>query len=169
MNTCEGLDMYNPNIQINAQYLKDLSFENPKILEIMAKPLDNPPGCGVEVEINARQAGENAFEVTLQIKLETRVDEKSDPISILEIAYAGVFTLPKMDEVKKKEAILVQCPTILFPFVRSLVADITKESGLMPITLTPVDFKALFEQKQAQAGGVKKEKKSAEKNPKTKH
>lgn len=149
--------MYNPDIQINAQYLKDLSFENPKILEIASKPLETPPGCGVDVEINARQAGDKTFEVTIQMKIETRVDEKSDPISILEISYAGIFTLPEMSEEKRTEAILVQCPSILFPFIRSLVTDITKESGLMPITLAPFNFKALFEQKQKENPNFAKE------------
>jgi len=153
--------MYNPDIQINAQYIKDLSFENPKILEIAAKPLETPPGCNVDVEINARQAGEKTFEVTVQMKIETRTGEKAEPLSILEISYAGIFTLPKMTEEEQKEAILVQCPTILFPFIRSIVTDITKESGLMPITLAPFDFKSLFDQKQ------KKDTEGAKK--KTKH
>ncbi len=139
---------YDPKIQINAQYLKDLSYENPKILEVLTKPLEKAPGVGVEVQIDAKQVGEANFEVTLITRVDTRADEKTEPLSILEVSYAGIFTLPELPEEEKKEAILVACPTMLFPFVRALVASVTKESGLMPITLTPVDFMALYEQKK---------------------
>lgn len=140
--------MINPAIKINAQYLKDLSFENPKILDILSKPPENPPVYAIQVEINVKHMGDTTFEVTLNLHVDTRAKADAEPLSIMEVAYAGVFTLPAaMKEDEIKAAILVDCPSFLFPFVRALVVDVTRESGVMPLTLAPIDFYALYQQK----------------------
>lgn len=154
-------------IQVQAQYIKDLSFENPRLIEVLTKGLTTPPQLAVNIEVQASALGENHFEVTLntQVKAHAPItqspssdskdgskpaNEKAEMVFLIEIAYGGIFKLPKLAEDLLRPLLLIECPRLLFPFVRSIISDITKESGLPPVILAPVNFIELYEQGQRQ-------------------
>ena len=126
---------------INAQYLKDFSFENPNVLEFLAGQ-EEPPQLGVNIEVQANGVGPHAYEVVLQLTAEAKQKEKS--VMVTEISYAGIFSMPEMDQDELRKYLLIECPKLLFPFARSISSNMTSESGLPPIMLEPVDFEALF-------------------------
>ena len=138
-----------PNLQVLAQYVKDLSFENPGAT---ANIVDRPQ-IELAVDLNAaRMAEKDHFEVELKI----RVDAKSDgkPLFLLEVAYAGVFRLTNVPDVGTQQMILlIQAPHMLFPFVRRIVADVVRDGGMPPLMIEPIDFMALYQARVAQAQG----------------
>jgi preprotein translocase subunit SecB len=129
-------------LMINAQYVKDLSFEVPGAPGIFAQLQQRPPEIAIKVDVHARVLEGNVFEVVL----ETRADCKSgDAVAfILELAYAGVFTL-NVSPQEIRPMLLIECPRMLFPFARQILSSTTLSGGFLPLMLGPVDFAALYE------------------------
>ncbi|MFM1813718.1 MAG: Protein-export protein SecB [Pseudomonadota bacterium] len=137
-----------PNIQIIAQYIKDLSFENPNVRKILVKRPDNP-NLEIEVNVNAEAVGEGLFESVIDFGAKAST---SDMVFYeLEISYAGMFRVENLPQEALEPFLLIHCPTLLFPFLRRLIADLTREGGFPPLLLDPLDFASLYEQRRAQA------------------
>jgi preprotein translocase subunit SecB len=138
-----------PNLQVVAQYIKDLSFENPGA----TVNLTDRPQIELGVDLNASRLSEkDMFEVELKI----RVDAKSDgrALFLLEVAYAGVFRLTNVPDIATQQMILlIQAPHMLFPFVRRIVADVVRDGGMPPLMIEPIDFLQLYQARVAQAAG----------------
>ena len=129
-----------PGLFINAQYLKDLSFENPNPLD--AYKNNEKPEIQVNINTAVKKLPDNAFEVTLDIKTEAK---KKDKISfIAEVSYAGIFTLNKVPPEHEKPLLLIEAPRMLFPFARNVLAETTRDGGYPPLMLNPIDFSALY-------------------------
>jgi preprotein translocase subunit SecB len=130
-----------PPLAINAQYVKDLSFEVPGAPGIFAQLQQRPPEISIKVDVQARGLEGNVYEVVL----ETRADCKSGEsvAFILELSYAGVFTLNVAPE-DVRPMLLIECPRMLFPFARQILASTTLSGGFLPLMLGPVDFAALY-------------------------
>ncbi len=143
-----------PPLTINAQYVKDLSFEHPNPVESL-KPAETQPEIDINIDVNADNVQENTYEVTLTIKANAK--RQKDTMFISEVVYAGIFTL---GENIPKEAVhpvlMIECPRILFPFARSILANITREGGFPPLSLNPIDFAGLYQQ-QLQAAQQEKQ------------
>ena len=137
-----------PQLGIRSQYVKDLSFENPSPPDRPAEA-ERSPDITVNVQVEARRLDETVFEITLQITAHARHEEK--PVFLLELTYAGVFTLIAIPQEALEPALLVECPRLLFPFARRIVADVTRDGGFPPLLLTPIDFLSLYRNRQAQA------------------
>ena len=134
-----------PSLSVGAQYIKDLSFENDSFLENVKNPPKKPPQTDVRFEVNAKHLEEDKFEVTLKTTARILVEEK--PLYLLEVTYAGLFMISGLDEKTREGVLMVECPRILFPFVRQIVTGLTQDSGLPPLYLAPsVDFAALWQQ-----------------------
>ncbi len=131
-----------PPIAINGQYIKDLSFEAPGAPAVFAEMQKAPPEIGVNVDVNVLPLQENNFEVVLHIKAECKTGEKS--AFILEVAYGGLFTVSVPQE-HLQPVLLIECPRLLFPFVRHIMAVVTREGGFPPLLLGPVDFVAMYQ------------------------
>ena len=137
-------------ITIKAQYTKDLSFENPNIIEVLTT-LKEPPQISVNVHVEANPMGEHDFEVMLLLKAEAKKDDKS--LFLVDLAYGGVFQVSsEVPEESVKPLVLIECPRLLFPFARNIIADVTRDGGIPPIMLNPIDFVALYQQKTQDAG-----------------
>jgi preprotein translocase subunit SecB len=138
-----------PNLQVVAQYIKDLSFENPGA----TVNLTDRPQIELGVDLNASRLSEkDMFEVELKI----RVDAKSDgrALFLLEVAYAGVFRLTNVPDIATQQMILlIQAPHMLFPFLRRIVADVVRDGGMPPLMIEPIDFLQLYQARVAQAAG----------------
>ena len=142
---------------VNIQYVKDLSFEVPNAPAIYST-LRAQPNVAINLDVNARrlQEGEDVFEVTLQIKAEATETPAGTngaqpaPVFITELAYCGVFTLTGVPEDAVEPVLLVECPRLLFPYARNILADVTRDGGFPPVLLQPIDFVALWQSRRAQ-------------------
>ncbi len=135
-----------PPMVVNGQYIKDLSFEAPGTPAIFARLKDKEPEINVNVNVNAQGLEKNLFEIVLHIKSECKTAE--DVAFICELVYGGVFTLNVPQE-HLEPMLLIECPRMLFPFARNIVADVTRDGGFPPLLLNMVDFVAMY-QKQLQ-------------------
>ncbi|MDE0942497.1 MAG: protein-export chaperone SecB [Alphaproteobacteria bacterium] len=137
-----------PHVQVHAQYVKDLSFENPEAPHSLSNQ-STPPKIEVSVDVGARGLSASQFEVELRITAHAeRGDKKA---FVVEVQYAGVFTLHNVDENNLKQVCLIECPRLLFPFARRIVADATRDGGFPPLLLEPIDFAALYIQSAERA------------------
>ena len=147
-----------PHIAVNAQYVKDLSFENPNAPQSLLAG-GEAPKIEVSVDVQARALGENRYEVELRITASaTRQGVRA---FVAEVQYAGLFTLLNFDNDTLRAICLIECPRLLFPFARRIIADVTRDGGFPPLMLEPIDFVALYRSqlaaqanRQAQATGT---------------
>jgi preprotein translocase subunit SecB len=129
------------SLVVNAQYVKDLSFENPRApASLMATK--EPPQIDVNVNVDARGLQPGIYEVSLTIRADAKLG--GEPAFITELVYAGIFTLANAPEDVLRPVLLIECPRLLFPFARRIVADATRDGGFPPLFLNPIDFVALY-------------------------
>jgi preprotein translocase subunit SecB len=144
-----------PGLGILGQYVKDLSFENPNAPQSLMVQPEQPPAVDVQINVNAKPMAETDYEV--EIKIEVRAEDKKAKRILfnLELAYAGVFRISNVAKEDVQPLVLIECPRLLFPFVRRIVADSISEGGFPPIMLQPVDFAALFRARAESATATK--------------
>jgi preprotein translocase subunit SecB len=131
--------------QVLGQYIKDLSFENPHV----GKPIDgagDTPSMKIEINVNAKRMGEDVYESAIDFR--AHATNTGGTIYVLEVIYAGLFRLKNIPEQALEPFLLINCPTLIFPFLRRVVADISREGGFPPLILDPIDFAGLFMQRQ---------------------
>lgn len=147
----EGVDAAAaPQAGVIAQYVKDLSFENPNAPENFSDENAQQPGIDVNVNVNGRKVSDEVYEVVLNVAV-TAKKQDGNNVFVCELAYAGLFGLRNIPEEAMGPFMLVQAPTILFPFARRIIADATRDGGYPPLMLEPIDFMSLYQQQQ-QAG-----------------
>lgn len=130
-----------PPMMVNGQYVKDLSFEVPGAPAIYGEMQGQNPNIPIHVDINAAQLHENTYEVVLHLKVEAKLADK--PVFVVELAYGGIFTLNVAPE-HLQPMLLIECPRMLFPFARNIIADLTRDGGFPPLMIQPIDFVQLF-------------------------
>ncbi len=134
-----------PQVKMNvlAQFIRDMSFEN--ILAQKGAQGDTQPDVQVQVNLDARKrAPENQYEVVMKLKIDSKAKDSGDQLFLLEIDYAGVFVVENVPEEQMHPFLLIECPRMLFPFVRRIVADVTRDGGFPPLNLETIDFLALY-------------------------
>ena len=131
-----------PPIQINAQYIKDLSFEAPTAPGIYGILQQTPPDVKINVDVASSQFESNIHEVTLTIEVNCTVGE--DTAFVLELEYAGLFVI-NVPEEHLAAVLYIECPRLLFPFARNILADVSRDGGFPPLLLNPVDFVAMYQ------------------------
>jgi preprotein translocase subunit SecB len=137
-----------PNLAVMAQYIKDLSFENPGINSNVTQR----PNIEMGVDLAAKRLDEEHYEVELKVRIDATHETK--PLFLLELAYAGVFRLTNVTDTTTQQMILlIQAPHMLFPFVRRIVADVVRDGGMPPLMIEPMDFLQLYQARMAQAAG----------------
>lgn len=140
-------------INVLAQYVKDLSFENPNAPNSLMNNQATPQ-VSIHVDVKAASASEQGvYEVTLTLKAEATTAEST--IFIVELSYAGLFSLPGVPPEHHHPVVMIECPRLLFPFARSIVADTTREGGYPPLMLNPIDFADLYRRQAANAAGAR--------------
>ena len=147
-----------PPLVVNIQYVKDLSFEVPGAPNIYTT-LRSPPQVGINLDVQARRIAEGGsqYEVTLMVRAEaTDPNNQSNGqtpapvVFIAELTFAGVFTLTGLPDNAIEPVLLVECPRLLFPFARNILADVTRDGGFPPVMLQPIDFVQLWQNRRAQ-------------------
>lgn len=150
-----------PPLLINGQFVKDLSFEVPGAPQIYATLRTAPQiNLSLDVQVQKLPDAASVYEVALSIRAEAReapaaangqpAAEGRAAVFIAELVYAGVFTLNGVPENVLEAILMVECPRLLFPYARHILAEITREGGFPPLTLQPVDFVALWQARRAQ-------------------
>lgn len=142
-------------VQLIGQYIKDLSFENPNVGKMVDKKGDNPD-LRVEINVNAQRLGPDMYESAIQFH--GHAANKLGVIYDLELLYAGLFRIQNIPEEAMEPFLLVNCPTLIFPFLRRIVADVTRDGGFPPLMLDPMDFGALFMRRKQQEAAASKPK-----------
>lgn len=130
-----------PMLSVLAQYTKDQSFENPSAPDSLRAGLPAPQ-IGVNIEIGRQMMDDDTVEVTLMLKAEAR--RENDVAFIAELEYAGLFAFQGVGIEEVQPLIMIECPRLLFPFARQIMASMTQSGGFPPILLDPPDFTAMF-------------------------
>jgi preprotein translocase subunit SecB len=136
-----------PNLNVMAQYVKDLSFENPGAPAALQRQAASPT-INVAIGVQSNPMGEDQYEVDL--KIEARAVDGETTLFVVELSYGGVFRLINIPAENVQPITLIECPRLLFPFARQIVSDASRNGGFPPLLLDPVDFVALYRQRMAQ-------------------
>ncbi len=137
-----------PQLFLNAQYVKDLSFENPRAPQSLIQPKAQPE-VALDVDVKARNLGPELYEVTLTISAEAKAE--GEAVFIVELSYAGVVTVKNATPEILPTIILIETPRLLFPFARSILANATRDGGFPPLMVNPIDFVELMRRQQEKA------------------
>lgn len=135
-----------PQVGVIAQYVKDLSFENPSAPAVYQ--WQGQPQMDVQVNIGAANVGENLHEVQLKIDVTAKAQEGT--AFRVELLYAGLFTMQNIPDEQLQPFLLAEAPRLLFPFARQIVSDTVLHGGFPPFLLDPIDFGGLYMQRAAQ-------------------
>lgn len=131
------------------QYVKDLSFENPNTAELIARPPQTQPQFDIKVNVNSRPlAASGDHEV--EVSIEGKATAEGRTMFICELVYAGVFRIAGVSQENLGPVLMIQCPHLLFPFARQILADSTMHGGYAPLLLPPIDFVGLYQQRMQQ-------------------
>jgi preprotein translocase subunit SecB len=141
-------DAGQPAIRILAQYVRDLSFENPRAPEALRAGAAAPQiELGVQLNAQGREGG--VFEVEMKLTAAARRD--AEPVFQIELVYAGLFQVVGVEQEDLEQVLMIECPRYLFPFARRLISDLSAEGGFPPLMLEPMDFAAIYLARKAQA------------------
>lgn len=139
-------------ITIQAQYIKDFSFENPNAPQSLL-PTAEQPQLDVRIDVQTRSGPEDSYEVVLHIKAEAKV--AGNTAFVVELAYAGLAVLKGLPKEAIQPVLLIEVPRLLFPFARNIIADATRDGGFAPLMINPIDFADMFRRHfEANAGQV---------------
>ncbi len=140
-----------PLLQILAQYTKDASFENPNAPDSLRSGQD-APAIDLNVEVKGTPMDDNTAEVTIMVSARA---QRGDAVAfICELEYSGLFAFANVPADQIQALILIECPRILFPFARKIIADMTQDGGFPPLLLEPLDFAALYRQQNGGSQAV---------------
>lgn len=139
-----------PGVRVLAQFIRDLSFENPRATEVL-RAGGAQPQIEMGVEMNARGRDDGFFEVDL--KLSARAVREDGPVFHIELLYGGVFAIEGVGPEDIEPVLLIECPRFLFPFARRVIADVTSDGGFPPFLLDPIDFAGVYAARKAQGEG----------------
>jgi preprotein translocase subunit SecB len=137
-----------PTLNVLAQYVKDLSFESPGAPGSLRGARDKSPGININVNVNANPIGENEYDVTLTLNAKAGADK--DVLFNVELVYGGVFRVAGFPQEHMLPILFIECPRLLFPFARQVIAECTRNGGFPPLMIDPIDFAQMFQQRMAQ-------------------
>jgi preprotein translocase subunit SecB len=139
-------------VAINVQYIKDLSFESPNVLQLLTQESTGTPEVSFNLGVQVNPVSPDNFEVVLTVRAEAK---RGDVVAfIIELVYAGLFTITGIPPEQLEPLLFIEGPRLLFPFARAIVADLTREGGYSPLLLNPIDFVDLYRRKLAENQGA---------------
>ena len=136
-----------PQLNVVAQYIKDFSFENPNAPRSLT-PSGQQPQIGIQIKVDASPLSDTDMEVTL--KLEGKAEMGGSLMFAFDLTYAGVFRIRNVPQESMNALVLIECPRLLFPFAREIIATSVRNGGFPPLLLDPVDFVGLYRQRMSQ-------------------
>ncbi len=129
-----------PRLQILNQFVRDLSFENIAVQK--GGSPEGKPEIKVQINLDAQPRGTDQYDVALKLKVDSKTE--SGPLFILELDYAGRFLIQNVPAEQLHALMMIECPRLIFPFLRRIVSDVTRDGGYPPLNLETVDFLALY-------------------------
>ena len=132
-------------IMSRGQFIKDLSFENPNAGKTFGT--DNPPKIDISVSVNGRAAPEDGHEVEIQINAKASINDEL--VFIVELLYGGTFVVSGIPVEQLEPVVMIECPRLLFPLARRIIADCSRDGGYPPLMLEPIDFAQMYLQRKA--------------------
>jgi preprotein translocase subunit SecB len=142
----EGAAPAQPQMNVLGQYIKDFSFENPNA----PRGATQQPSINIQINVGPRQLSPTDFEV--ELKIEGKAEAQGAVLFAFDLAYAGLFKLQNIPQEHVAPILMIECPRLLFPFAREIIASTTVQGGFPPLLLEPVDFAAMYQQRMAAQG-----------------
>ena len=136
-----------PQLNVVAQYIKDFSFENPNAPRSF-QTSGEAPQIGIQINVDANPLSDTDIEVSL--KLECKAESQGNLLFRFDLDFAGIFRIRNVPQESMNAVVLIECPRLLFPFAREIVATSVRNGGFPPLLLDPIDFVSLYRQKMAQ-------------------
>lgn len=140
-----------PRLRVLAQFTKDLSFENPGVLVSQQGQKSPEIELGIDVRVEPGPAADAVFGVDLKLSAKARREDKV--VFIAELVYTGIFQLQGLDGRDPEPLLLIECPRLLFPFARRIIAEVTRDGGHPPLLIDPIDFVGLYQKQRADKDG----------------
>lgn len=132
-------------LQVLAQFIRDMSFENVAAQKGLTG--DAAPDVNVQVNLDARKReADHQFEVATKLRIDSIIKGSGERLFLLELDYAGIFHIENVPDEQLHPFLLIECPRLLFPFLRRIVADVTRDGGFPSLNLDTIDFVALYRQ-----------------------
>ena len=138
------------SLGVIAQYVKDLSFENPGAPNSL-RPRTKAPSLNISIQVQPTKLADTDYEV--ELKIDARATDGDSTLFVIELVYAGAFRITNVQPQDLQPITLIECPRLLFPFARQVLADAARNGGFPPLLLDPVDFVALYRQRMAAEQG----------------
>ena len=140
-----------PQLNVVAQYIKDFSFENPNAPQSLSSGKE-PPQIGIQINVNASPLSDTEIEVVL--KLEGKAETAGTLLFRFELDFGGVFRIRNVPQESLNAVVLIECPRLLFPFAREIIATAVRNGGFPPLLLDPVDFVGRYRNKMSEMQGA---------------
>lgn len=151
----EGATANPPSFKVLAQYVRDMSFENIAVQKQVTA--QGQPDIQVKVGMDARKRSDTQYEVMVKLNVESKTKEdEAKTIFILELDYAGVFHIDNVPEAQLHPFLMIECPRMLFPFIRRIVSDVTRDGGFPPLNLETIDFVSIYRNELARRAAQQK-------------
>ena len=148
--TQEGSTQVRPEFRMQKMYIKDLSFENPYAPEVFITPQKTEPKVELNLNMNSKKVDDDHYEVSLQITAKVVSQDEEKAMFVLEIEHAAVFLLRNIPEEHLEMVLKVDCPTLLFPFTRQIVSQVSIDGGFTAFLMEPINFMGLFQNAKKQ-------------------
>jgi preprotein translocase subunit SecB len=139
-----------PQLNVLAQYIKDFSFENPNAPRSLGQS-PQQPSINIQINVNAKPLADNDVEV--ELKLEGKADMSGTVLFGFDLVYAGVFRIQNVPQEHLHQLVMIECPRLLFPFAREIIATAVRNGGFPPLLIDPIDFVGLYRQKVGEMQG----------------
>ena len=136
-----------PQLNVLTQYIKDFSFENPNAPRSLTPP-QQPPAINIQINVNVKGLSETDYEV--ELKIEGKADSAGNVLFGFDLTYAGVFRIQNVAKESMHPLVMIECPRLLFPFAREIVATAVRDGGFPPLLIDPIDFVGLYRQKMSE-------------------
>ncbi len=134
-----------PKMNVLGQFVRDMSFEN--ILAQKGVTGEMQPDIQVQVNLDAKKRNAaNQYEVLLKLRVDSKSKSGGEQLFLLELDYVGIFQIENVPDEQLHPFLLIECPRMLFPFVRRIVSDVSRDGGFPPLNLETIDFLALYRQ-----------------------
>lgn len=132
-----------PQMRVLGQFIRDMSFEN--IMAQKGAPADVTPDVQVQVNLDAKKrSADNQYETSIKLNVTSKAKDGDATLFVLEIDYAGIFHIDNVPEDQLHPFLLIECPRMIFPFLRRVVSDVTRDGGFPPLNLENIDFLSLY-------------------------
>jgi len=137
-----------PSLNVLTQYVKDLSFESPGAPQSLRNRSEKAPAININVNVNANPLGGSDYDVLLT--LNARAESDKNVMFNVELLYGGIFRIEGFPQEHMLPLLFIECPRLLFPFARQIIADATRNGGFPPLMIDPIDFARMFQQRMAE-------------------